>query len=370
MAAHRYWRLYYLANGGTSNYASIQEIELHNEAAGADLTGSGTASASHYADGAAANAVDNNGATHWGSYSQGLKDVDIWWQYDFGAGNAYNIIEIAITSRTTYYYECPSNFLWQYSDDGLTWTTQCVRTGIAWTSTTTQTIDVSASASINTPYHDYFNGADSSSPDAAKWTVSGSPDIQSNRIEITDSESITSLYTFVANFSVQIDFYIPSPPAANSWNCKLNAVIDSTHQIYLSAERDSSVQHWQRGYVNGDVWTYGSSSRTNYHGSLKISRSGNTITCSARDGDGVWTNFSSAVNIGSVGNTMTISISNGSWDTNPSITCRYNNYIINSGYVVPESPTIEKFTGIITETGFTKKVEVKILTETGWVKGV
>ena len=47
-----------------------------------------------------------------------------WLGYDFGAGNKQAIVEIAITCQNTYAGRAPCVFQWQYSDNGLLWTTQ------------------------------------------------------------------------------------------------------------------------------------------------------------------------------------------------------------------------------------------------------
>jgi len=135
----RYWRIYVTAT--TDNYVSFQEIELRNVASGSDLTGSGTASASFSESGNTPNkAVDNNSSTFWGSYNH---TVPQWWAYDFGAGNLYDILEIAITARTpSYYGEAGTDFLWQYSDDGINWFTRKSITGLSWSAGETKVINV------------------------------------------------------------------------------------------------------------------------------------------------------------------------------------------------------------------------------------
>lgn len=143
---HRYWRLNITSTAGT--YCSMAEIEMRSVAGGTDLTGSGTASASATTSGwPASQAVDNNTGTGWATYPGTPPQ---WWQYDFGAGNAYAIIELRITPRQDgFYSESPANFQFQYSDDGSTWTTQKAISGLAWTAAA-QTIDVDAAAAPKT----------------------------------------------------------------------------------------------------------------------------------------------------------------------------------------------------------------------------
>lgn len=128
-ASHRYWRI--LTNTCVVSNCGVAEYELHNSAGGADLTGSGTASASSFYDGShvASNAVDNNNITMWASASSAPQ----WWQYDFGSGNSYGIVEVRITARVTYYTQAGSSISLQYSDNGTDFTTQKTITGLTWT---------------------------------------------------------------------------------------------------------------------------------------------------------------------------------------------------------------------------------------------
>ncbi len=128
--AHRFWRLWITQTG--DNYAAFAEIELHSTVGGPDLTvpgGAVTASGSE-ATNPVANSIDNNAATQWSSWNTA---VPLFWRYDFGPGNAVEIVEVKITSRNdTWYNEAPGKFSVQYSDDGTNWYT-------AWTVSATWT---------------------------------------------------------------------------------------------------------------------------------------------------------------------------------------------------------------------------------------
>lgn len=119
MAAHRYWRLYITAPG---TWNSIGELELRDSIGGPDRTGSGTATASHYYDASylPSNACDNNAATAWANSGGAPPE---WWKYDFGVGNAYDIVEISLKTRAGKPLECPRAFQIQYSDNDSDWTT-------------------------------------------------------------------------------------------------------------------------------------------------------------------------------------------------------------------------------------------------------
>lgn len=139
--AHRYWRLYITASATASPYPGFSEIELRSSTGGADLTGSGTASASASESGhPASSAVDNNTGTFWATYPT---TPPVWWAYDFGSGVSHNIIEIQITPRTdAYRADGPGTFEFQFSDDGSNWTTISVVSGLTWPNTTPQVIAI------------------------------------------------------------------------------------------------------------------------------------------------------------------------------------------------------------------------------------
>lgn len=118
MAAHRYWRISVTAAVGGSTQ-EISEMEYRIVAGGADVTGSGTASANNNLVGAvAANAFDNNATTRWA-----MNNGSNWVKYDFGAGNDKDIVEIALIGAQSEPSLSPKNFTIQYSDDNAAWST-------------------------------------------------------------------------------------------------------------------------------------------------------------------------------------------------------------------------------------------------------
>jgi hypothetical protein len=117
MSAHRYWRIF-IYYTRTNTVPSIAEIQMRDSKGGSDLTGSGTASANNALYGAASNAFDNNTSTFWAPNTK----LDSWISYDFGAGNSYDIVELAITNRNDiWFYQAPQCFNLMYSDDGIIW---------------------------------------------------------------------------------------------------------------------------------------------------------------------------------------------------------------------------------------------------------
>jgi len=124
MAAHRYWRINITASTGGAGIG-INEMEYRTAAGGADVTGSGTATASNTNFGYnPAWAFDNSPIGGWR-----MNEGSHWLKYDFGAGNDKDIVEVAVTCSFLY-TEAPKNFTIQWSDDNLAWTTLMTLTNI------------------------------------------------------------------------------------------------------------------------------------------------------------------------------------------------------------------------------------------------
>lgn len=142
--AHRYWRIYINANGGASD-VSIDELELYTQPYGKNEVGAGTATASSY------NATVGTPFTPSRAFEFSLRDHGVsstqdlwasgttpvagqWLAYDFGVGNAKEIVEIGMWGRldSTFTSQTPTDFDVQYSDDGTTWTTSWSVTGLTW----------------------------------------------------------------------------------------------------------------------------------------------------------------------------------------------------------------------------------------------
>lgn len=138
MAAHRYWRIWSSVSG-YSGATALAEVQLLDRSGGTNRVGLGTASASNvYGSQVAANAVDGNISTYWSTAND-----QAWWQYDFGAGNAYDIGSVNITPRQDLPATAPYTFSIQFSDDGNRWSTAFTVIGVTWT-TAAQTFTIPA----------------------------------------------------------------------------------------------------------------------------------------------------------------------------------------------------------------------------------
>ena len=139
MAAHRYWRLVCRASGAGQTVVGLGELEMRTSIGGANVATGGTASASStysaaHAAGKAFDGLTNDTGTGNAWATTGAPNVGGaglgsfgWLQYDFGAGNEQDIVEIVI--------HCPGSggmslnsmvtaWMFQWSDDGSSWTTQ------------------------------------------------------------------------------------------------------------------------------------------------------------------------------------------------------------------------------------------------------
>jgi len=150
MAAHRYWRIAGLQ--AAANGLELAEVQLR-DGGGTNRIGSGTATASSVSNPGATDApkaVDGNIATEW--IGIGGEYRNAWWQYDFGAGNAWDIASVAITSGANY-TGTPTQFGLVYSDDGTTWADACAALNAsAWTASG-QTQTFTAGAAIGTAWN-------------------------------------------------------------------------------------------------------------------------------------------------------------------------------------------------------------------------
>jgi len=125
---HRYWAVVCTDTTNGQSYTSMAELQMRETLGGADVATSGNAIfGSERVGGEAANAFDNDGATHWiCEIDSSTPQIDRWIGQDFGLGNDTNIAEIAITSRTTNQQQTPTKGALMYSDNGTDWK-------IAWT---------------------------------------------------------------------------------------------------------------------------------------------------------------------------------------------------------------------------------------------
>lgn len=130
MAAHRYWRLFFLNPVSSSAGCNVSEVEMRESIGGADACTGGTAISSGDASGtyAASKAFDNDTSTGNGWSSAGSTGPNHWIGYDFGSGVTKDIAEIVVSAPAAYdsnitSLKMPYAFALQWSDDNVTWST-------------------------------------------------------------------------------------------------------------------------------------------------------------------------------------------------------------------------------------------------------
>lgn len=175
MAAHRYWRVLIRANGGGAN-PGIGELQMRTSIGGSNVATGGTASASSvtgtYTAAKAFDGLttDTGVGNAWAAASWPLNDWP-WLQYDFGSGNAKDIVEIVLFAPGASglsVTNLPTAFHFQWSDDGTSWTTQRsvqIDTSVSpWALSSSKIIDVRALGAIDihnytlfteVPFHPY-----------------------------------------------------------------------------------------------------------------------------------------------------------------------------------------------------------------------
>ena len=155
MAAHRFWRISsHRANSFI--FTDLGEVQFR-DAGNVNRIGSGTASASSVnSTNVASRAVDGDIATEW--LSLATDGNNGWWQYDFGAGNAWDITSVVITAvNNGDVIYTPLQFQLSYSDDGLLWIDACAAfTASAWTMGASQTFTVGAPINLGWQGFDTF----------------------------------------------------------------------------------------------------------------------------------------------------------------------------------------------------------------------
>lgn len=183
----RYWRIFsYAEQAGPGTAVAIAEAEFRATIGGADVTGSGTPSASNAAFGAASNAFDNNAATFWASGS----DLNHWLAYDFAA--AQEVLEFSITPRAGGdATQAPGAGWLERSSDGSTWKKVFPFIPTLWAGGTAQVFSEPAAASS----HRYWRivavrsyGATFSASNIEMRATAGGADLTGSGTPLSSSE--------------------------------------------------------------------------------------------------------------------------------------------------------------------------------------
>lgn len=147
--AHRYWRMLYDGPNATGRWA-IAEQYMYEFTNSIDVIGGGTSIAGSTASNRdVTHGHDRLLTTEWVTDSNAPAS-DIWYGYDYGLGNSVEVSEVAVTSSDSglFLTSTPEQFLVQWSDDGVSWTTAwAVDEDIAYSQNQTETFVAPYSAS-------------------------------------------------------------------------------------------------------------------------------------------------------------------------------------------------------------------------------
>lgn len=127
--AHRYWRVFIIANDGEPNWTSVNRLEMYSSAldgpARVDRCVGGTplfSTQGGFSGGEpATGAFDDTNAVIWVTAAPSSNRNNCWIGYDFGS--PIEIDRFAIQARDTSITMSPKTFRLEYSDDNVSWTT-------------------------------------------------------------------------------------------------------------------------------------------------------------------------------------------------------------------------------------------------------
>lgn len=127
--AHRYWRVFVVANDGQIDWTSVNRLEMYSSAldgpARVDRCVGGTpifSTQGGFSGGEpATGAFDDTNAAIWVTAAPSSNRNNCWIGYDFGS--PIEIDRFAIQARDTSVTMSPKTFRLEYSDDNVTWTT-------------------------------------------------------------------------------------------------------------------------------------------------------------------------------------------------------------------------------------------------------
>lgn len=181
-----------------------------------------------------------------------------------------------------------------------------------------------------TIFTDTFTGNNGDQP-ASYWkNLVGFPEIQSNTLEISESESIDFGYLFSGDFDLQVDISASLGPSTNTWIMFLMASVDVTHFVKPCMAYEGSTKSWWTTTCSGGSESYSrAATRTVESGKLRITRTGSMAYMYYDSGSGFVSCGSASIGSGDV----TVSLGASSWGSNPSITAQFDTFTITSGII-------------------------------------
>lgn len=223
-----------------------------------------------------------------------------------------------------------------------------------WNGVTTETVDTTVDyfSADDTPatapspptswWDDDFTGGNGDPPNAAKWSVAtGSPDIQSNALEMSTAsgvEKVDLLGVVSGDFDIQIDLEGITFPSTNSWRIGLRAQIDGSHYTVVNMCYYIGGKYW---FVESDLGAgpvYRNDARTNDTANrLRLTRSDTDTRQYYDDGGADWVAIDNGtITLMGTGD-VTISLETARWDGNPTAVGQFDNFRIMEGAAAPAS---------------------------------
>lgn len=275
MAAHRYWRILNTANQANSS-PTFDTVTMSIGQGQANLaTNPASASASSSYSSSYAPSMCILGQSGFWSAGGGVPQ---WWEYDFGAGNAYDIGYITITAAAGFPDRPPTAAQFQYSDDNITWVTGWTTTGGAnWAAGETRgfTSPTAPAAVLGTGPHRYWRvntTANQANNNVVFDTVTmstgpGTQNLATNPANAIASSYYNSTTTPAMAVALQPGYWSASSPPASWWGYDFGVGITQdirfisilsaslTYDNYDRAPTSFTVDSSDDGVTWNNAWT-------------------------------------------------------------------------------------------------------------------
>lgn len=228
---------------GTSNPSGKFEVATlnHTGTYGSDAANGGTATASEFFPGQTASlAFDNTPTTYWSSNN----NLPAWIGYDLGAGNEKRIARYSVHYNTSVTADnSPNDWVFEASDDAVSWTVLDTQTGQGWTATETKTYTFS-----NTTIYRYY-----------RLNISDNKGVANNLVSVFEMEimeEVLANYPALLVSGANVGIGTSSPQANLDINGAVRIVDGNEANGKILVSDATGIATWTDGAtVNGGGWT-------------------------------------------------------------------------------------------------------------------
>lgn len=192
MAAYTYYRLLIYGDGGDA--VAVAELKFYDSTSALIPTTGGTSLASStYPGQPVANAFDGNASSFWNSNNTPTNAAPEWLRYQFAS--AVDVRSFTVQTRNdSFFYQGPSSFALQGSNDGTAWTT-LGNYGAAWTSAGQTITFNNISRALGPAYRLLITASqDGSAPSIAEWKLFDSTGAQITADNVNGASSCSSIF--------------------------------------------------------------------------------------------------------------------------------------------------------------------------------